>query len=219
MTRIPPSPPQQPRPAAHLPPYPADERPSARSPPPLIGRHVPVQKIPHRLGEKGRLAARRSASVVALSLAFKVDLALALCESSDFDFDFLAAALEDVEEASAVAALTPCVKLPLTVAAMGRSLVPPPDARTHRSTALPAGRPRLVDSGCVPASELEEVEEGGGVDAEKWRSERVRAGWAAWRKISIDRRRPVNWRKRGSFEVVVGDMGGLANVGEAGVGG
>jgi hypothetical protein len=64
-------------------------------------------------------------SVVALSLAFKVDLALALCESSDFDFDFLAAALEDVEEASAVAALTPCVKLPLTVAAMGRSLVLP----------------------------------------------------------------------------------------------
>jgi hypothetical protein len=37
----------------------------------------------------------------------------------------LAAALEDVEEASAVAALTPCVKLPLSVAAMGRSLVPP----------------------------------------------------------------------------------------------
>jgi hypothetical protein len=28
-----------------------------------------------------------------------------------------------------------------------------------------------------------------------------------------------DWRKRGSFEVAVGDMGGLANVGEAGVGG
>jgi hypothetical protein len=28
-----------------------------------------------------------------------------------------------------------------------------------------------------------------------------------------------DWRKRGSFEVAVGDVGGLANVGEAGVGG
>jgi hypothetical protein len=50
--------------------------------------------------------------VVALSWALEVDLALALCESSDLDLDLLAAALEEVNDARAAAVLHPVRQTP-----------------------------------------------------------------------------------------------------------
>jgi hypothetical protein len=101
--------------------------------------------------------------------------------------DFLAAALEEVEEASAAAVLTPCVKLPLIVAAINKSLVLPARCANHplsRVASGPSAPNRLglrasVKSCCCPWPELEELEEGGG-DAEKCRSERVRGRAVAY---------------------------------------
>jgi hypothetical protein len=56
--------------------------------------------------------------VVALSSAFEVDLALALCDSSDFALDFLAAALDDVEDACTATVLA---NHPLSLVASGPS--------------------------------------------------------------------------------------------------
>jgi hypothetical protein len=126
------------------------------------------------------------AFVAALSLAFEVDLALEeVCESSDFALDFLPAALEEGEDASAAAVLTPCVRLPLIVAAIDKSLVLPAKCANHPLSRVangPSAPNRLgvrasVKSCCCPWPELEleeELEEGGGVNAEKCRSERVR---------------------------------------------
>jgi hypothetical protein len=118
--------------------------------------------------------------VVAVSLpAFEVDLALALCESSDFDLAFLPAALGDVDDASGAHA---CVKLPLiVVAAIDRSLVLPGKCANHPLSRVasgpsapdPLGLRASVKSCCCPWPELEELEDGGGVDAEKCRSERA----------------------------------------------
>jgi hypothetical protein len=78
----------------------------------------------------------------------------------EFRFRFLPAVLEEVEEVSAAAVLTPCVKLPLIV------------------TAIDKARRQMREPPAQPC-----------------------------------RQRAV------SLEVAVGDMGGLANVGETGVGG
>jgi hypothetical protein len=119
--------------------------------------------------------------VVALSLAFYADLAL--CESSDSALYFLPTALEDVEDASAAAVLTPYVRLPLIVAAIDKSLVLPAKCTNHplsRVASGPAAPNRLgvcaiKSPCCCPCPQLEfeeECVEGGGVDAEKCRSER-----------------------------------------------
>jgi hypothetical protein len=52
-----------------------------------------------------------------------------------------------------------------------------------------------------------EAEEDAALERRSTDSDLERSRWAG------------DWRKRGSFEVAVGDVGGLANVGEAGVGG
>jgi hypothetical protein len=108
--------------------------------------------------------------VVAVSPAFEEDLALAL---------------EEVGDGSAGAVLTPCIRLPLIVAAIDKSLVLPAKCANH-SLSLVASGPsapnRLgvgasVKSWCGPWPDLEfeeECVEGVGVDAEKRRSERAR---------------------------------------------
>jgi hypothetical protein len=119
------------------------------------------------------------AFVAALSLAFEVDLTLEeVCESSDFASDPPPTAPEEGEDASAAAVLTPCVRLPLIVAAIDKSLVLPAKS-ANRPLSLVASGPsapnRLgvgasVKSCCGPWPELEfeeECVEGGGVDAEK----------------------------------------------------
>ncbi|KAJ7844321.1 hypothetical protein B0H13DRAFT_128158 [Mycena leptocephala] len=147
------------------------------------GEASPSKRYRTALSRRDVLLLAAPPFVVALeSLAFELDLALELCESSDFALDFLPAALEDVEDASAAAVLTPCVRLPLIVAAIDKSLVLPAKCANHPLSRVangPSAPNRLgvrasVKSCCCPWPELEELEEGGGVDAEKCRSERVR---------------------------------------------
>jgi hypothetical protein len=94
------------------------------------------------------------AFVAALSLAFEVDLALEVCESSDFALDFLPAALEEGKTRAQRRHSRRASGSRYSSPQSTNRLCSPPNALTTRSASSPAGRPHLIDSGWTRASSL-----------------------------------------------------------------